>query len=66
MPKRRVAAQYPGLYIATTVARLMRPVHNLALDRIEMIGTFEQVYMEICVTAEEAIEGVRDLRYSYR
>ena len=37
---------------------MMRPVINLGLGKIEMIGTFEQVYMDICITPEEAHEGV--------
>ncbi len=35
--------QYPGLFIFTGPARMMRPVVNLALNAIELIGTFEQV-----------------------
>ena len=37
---------------------MMRPVQNLALDTIEMIGTFEQVYLNVAVIAKEAHEGV--------
>ena len=37
---------------------MVRPVINLGLGKIEMIGTFEQVYMDICITPEEAHEGV--------
>ena len=43
MPITRVASQYPALYIFSTVARMMRPVLNLAAGKVEMIGTFEQV-----------------------
>lgn len=60
VPKRRVASQYPGLFIFTTPARMMRPVHNLVFDKLEMIGTFEQVYMEICITQAEEIKGVSE------
>ena len=56
--KTEYASQYPGLYIFTTPARMMRPVLNLGLNLVEMIGTFEQVYMDICVRPEEAHEGV--------
>lgn len=45
--------QYPGLFIFTTPARLYRPVRNLALKATELIGTFEQVYMDIAVTPSE-------------
>ena len=43
MPITKVASQYPGLYIFSTPARMMRPVFNLAANKVEMIGTFEQV-----------------------
>lgn len=32
---------------------MMRPVFNLALKRIELIGTFEQVYLDISVSDDE-------------
>ncbi|XP_014679308.1 PREDICTED: DNA-directed RNA polymerase I subunit RPA2-like, partial [Priapulus caudatus] len=51
------ASQYPALYLFTTPARMMRPVLNLTTNTVEMIGTFEQVYMNICVVPEEAIDG---------
>nr|XP_019540879.2 DNA-directed RNA polymerase I subunit RPA2 [Aedes albopictus] len=50
--------QYPGLYIFVGVARMMRPVLNLYAKKIELIGTFEQVYMDICITPEEAYPNV--------
>nr|XP_012136993.1 PREDICTED: DNA-directed RNA polymerase I subunit RPA2 isoform X3 [Megachile rotundata] len=58
VPKKNVPAQYPGLYLFTNAARMMRPVMNLASKKIEYIGTFEQVYLNICVTPEEAYEGL--------
>ena len=58
MPKKNVPAQYPGLFLFTNAARMMRPVINLAMQKIELIGTFEQIYMEICVNPQEAYEGV--------
>lgn len=45
--------QFPGLYIFVGPARLMRPVRNLALNKIEFIGSLEQVYMEIAVDPKE-------------
>ena len=54
----RVASQYPGVFLFSELARLSRPVRNIALDRIEMIGSFEQAYMDIAVTEEEIIEDV--------
>ena len=50
--------QYPGLFIFTGPARMMRPVVNLAMNDVELIGSFEQVYMEICVTRGESYKGV--------
>jgi len=58
VPKRKVPGQYPGLFLFTNAARMMRPVINLAVQQIELIGTFEQIYMDICVLPEEAYPGV--------
>lgn len=58
VPKKNVPAQYPGLYLFTNAARMMRPVMNLAAKKVEYIGTFEQIYLNVCVTPEEAYEGV--------
>lgn len=63
MPKKKFSAQYPGLFLFTNAARMMRPVINLATQKIEYIGTFEQIYMEICVIPEEAYEGVNMYTY---
>ncbi|CAL1700117.1 unnamed protein product [Somion occarium] len=45
--------QYPGLYLFSTRARMMRPVKYLANGRDDQIGSFEQVYMDIACTPEE-------------
>lgn len=37
---------------------MMRPLINLALNKIELVGTFEQVYMDICVVPSEIYKGV--------
>ncbi|XP_058802339.1 DNA-directed RNA polymerase I subunit RPA2 [Phymastichus coffea] len=58
VPKKNVPSQYPGVYLFTGPARMMRPVKNLSVNKTELIGTFEQVYMNICVKAEEAYEGL--------
>ncbi|CCM03352.1 uncharacterized protein FIBRA_05481 [Fibroporia radiculosa] len=52
------AGQYPGLYIFSSRARMMRPVKYLANGRDDQIGSFEQVYMDIACTPEEIEEGV--------
>ena len=48
IPKRN-KGQFPGLYIFTGAARMMRPVWNLAANAVEYIGTLEQVYMNIAI-----------------
>lgn len=50
--------QYPGIFLFTAPGRMMRPVLNLAAGAVELIGTLEQVYLNVCVTASEAYEGV--------
>ncbi|KAF9478398.1 DNA-directed RNA polymerase I polypeptide 2 [Pholiota conissans] len=45
--------QYPGLYLFSTRARMMRPVKYLANGRDDQVGSFEQVYMDIACTPEE-------------
>ena len=43
MPITEVPSQYPGLFLFTSPARMVRPVYNLAAARRELIGSFEQV-----------------------
>ncbi|CAA2959268.1 DNA-directed RNA polymerase I subunit 2 [Olea europaea subsp. europaea] len=43
---------YPGLYLSTSASRFVRPVYNISIppeesNKVELIGPFEQVYMEI-------------------
>jgi DNA-directed RNA polymerase I subunit RPA2 len=57
VPKRE-KGQFPGLFIFTTLARMMRPVINLQAKKLEYIGTFEQLYLDICIVPEEAYNGV--------
>lgn len=52
-------SQYPGLFLMTGPARMMRPILNLAANKVELVGTLEQVYMHVCVTPSEAYKGVR-------
>ena len=58
VPRTKVASQYPCFVLFTQVARMMRPVTNLSLNKVEMIGTFEQASLNICITPKEAIQGV--------
>lgn len=57
VPIKTSTSQYPGLYMFTGPARMMRPLINLAVNNVEFVGTFEQVYMDICVTLDEAYKG---------
>lgn len=57
--KKTIRSLYPGLYVFTGPARLVRPVRNLLLNSEEYVGTMEQVYLGICVRAKEAVPGVR-------
>ena len=59
VPKKKVPAQYPGLFLFTGPARMMRPVYNFAAKKSELIGTFEQVYLDICIKPEEAYMEVK-------
>jgi len=45
--------QYPGLFLFSTRARMMRPVKYLPNGREDQVGPFEQVYMDIACTPEE-------------
>ena len=58
VPEREIPGQYPGLFIFTGAARLMRPVYNLAHNCIEYVGTFESVYLDICIREREAYPGL--------
>jgi DNA-directed RNA polymerase I subunit RPA2 len=49
---------YPGLFLFSTPARMIRPVLNLISNTTEYIGTFEQVYLGICITHDEFVPGV--------
>ena len=50
-PKQDVKSPiFPGIYINTTLARLMRPVLNLKLNTIEWISPLEQVNLSIACT----------------
>lgn len=50
--------QYPGLYLFSSRARMMRPVKYVANGRDDQIGSFEQVYMDIACTPEEIEQSV--------
>ena len=50
--------QYPGLFLFSTRARMMRPVKYVPNGKDDSIGSFEQVYMEVACLPEEIEEGV--------
>ena len=50
--------QYPGLYLFSSRSRMMRPVTYLANGKVDHLGTFEQVYMDVACTPEEIEKGV--------
>lgn len=50
--------QYPGLYIFGGHSRMMRPTKYLPLDKQDIVGPFEQVYMDIAVTPPEIENNV--------
>ncbi|CAG2054313.1 unnamed protein product [Timema podura] len=56
IPQSSKGGQFPGLFLFTGPARMMRPVVNLAAQAVELIGTLEQVHMDICIVPEEAYE----------
>lgn len=49
--------QYPGLYLFSQQARMIRPVKYLPLEKEDHVGPFEQVYMSIAVTPQEIMSG---------
>ena len=50
------ASQYPGVFLFTSIGRMVRPVINLQAKGVEFIGSFEQVYMDIAVKKDEAYQ----------
>ncbi|XP_034837415.1 DNA-directed RNA polymerase I subunit RPA2 [Maniola hyperantus] len=57
IPKKQICAQYAGMFLFTSEARMMRPVINLATGQLELIGTMEQMYLDVAVTNTEIIQG---------
>ncbi|XP_036402565.1 DNA-directed RNA polymerase I subunit RPA2 [Megalops cyprinoides] len=58
VPHTGKASIYPGLLLFTTPCRMVRPVQNLALGQQELIGTFEQVFINVGIFEEEIQPGV--------
>ncbi|KAM0516938.1 hypothetical protein ACHAPE_005050 [Trichoderma viride] len=49
---------YPGLYLSSTPARMVRPVKYLPLQKEDFVGPHEQPYMSIAVVPQEIESGV--------
>ncbi|XP_069351215.1 DNA-directed RNA polymerase I subunit RPA2 isoform X1 [Eulemur rufifrons] len=58
VPMTGKASLYPGLFLFTTPCRLVRPVQNLELGKEELIGTMEQIFMNVAIFEDEVIAGV--------
>ncbi|KAJ1727936.1 hypothetical protein LPJ72_005694, partial [Coemansia sp. Benny D160-2] len=50
--------QLPGLFLFTTPARFVRPVTHLATRSEDLVGSFEQVYMDIACLDEDVRSAV--------
>lgn len=50
--------QYPGLFLFSSPARMMRAVKYLPTGTKDMVGPFEQVYMDIACMNEDIIPGL--------
>ncbi|MGH0131111.1 UNVERIFIED_CONTAM: hypothetical protein FKN15_041994 [Acipenser sinensis] len=58
VPQTGKASIYPALLIFTTPCRMVRPIRNLALGKEELIGTFEQLFLDVGILEEEIVPGV--------
>ncbi|CAN9500061.1 unnamed protein product [Ophioblennius macclurei] len=58
VPKTGKASLYPGVFLFTTPCRMVRPVQNLTLGKQELIGTFEQLYLNVGIFEGEIEAGV--------
>ncbi|XP_068183212.1 DNA-directed RNA polymerase I subunit RPA2 [Antennarius striatus] len=57
VPKTGKASLYPGLFLFTTPCRMVRPVQNLFHGQQELIGTFEQLYINVGIMEDEMEPG---------
>lgn len=49
----RFKMQYPGLFLFSDPSRLVRQVEHLRTKKMEMIGPFEQIYLNIACVQED-------------
>uniref|UniRef100_A0A6I8SZL6 DNA-directed RNA polymerase subunit beta n=1 Tax=Xenopus tropicalis TaxID=8364 RepID=A0A6I8SZL6_XENTR len=57
IPMTGKASLYPGLFLFTTPCRMVRPVRNLALGKEELLGTLEQVFLNVAVYEGDIVPG---------
>lgn len=50
--------QYPGLYLFSSFARMMRPVNHLLTGKTDLVGPFEQVYLDIACLDQDIVTGI--------
>ena len=50
--------QYPGLYLFSGRARMVRPVRFLYNGRVDHVGPFEQVYLDVACQPHEVERGI--------
>jgi DNA-directed RNA polymerase I subunit RPA2 len=58
LPPGNPGTPYPGLYLFTISARMVRPVLQRATGKTEMIGPLEQAFMDIACLDEDIREGI--------
>ena len=58
IPSGDSGSPYPGLYLFTAAARLVRPVLQRATGKTELIGPMEQAFMDIACLDEDIREGI--------
>ena len=58
VPPGNRGSPYPGLFLFTGAARMVRPVLQRATGETEMIGPLEQAFMDIACLDEDIREGI--------
>lgn len=53
-----IGGQYPGLFLFSTPARMLRGVKHLTSGKRDLVGPFEQVYMDIACMPLDIVPGV--------
>ena len=51
------SGSYPGIYMASTPSRMVRPTKYLPLQKTDYVGPYEQPYMSIACVPEEIESG---------